>query len=48
MSHQLSQMQLPVEKKLAAEAALRKIRCSRPDWTSIRGYTTSGFNLSCN
>jgi hypothetical protein len=48
MTQQISQMQLPAEKKAAAEIALKKIRCSRPDWTSMKSYVSVGLDLKCH
>jgi len=46
MAKQFKDMLLEPEKKEAAEAALRRIRCSRPEWSV--GDTYAGFNLKCN
>lgn len=46
MAKNLKEMMLSSEKKEAAEAALRRIKCSRPEWKIGDEY--HGFNLRCN
>ena len=46
MSTALSRIDMPPEKRAAAETALRKLKCSRPEWKP-KPHTYSGFDLSC-
>ena len=46
MSQHLKDMLLNPKQKEAAEAALKRIKCARPEWSVSDNY--NGFNLSCN
>lgn len=47
LARSMNDMMLTPEKKAAAEAALKKLKCSRPEWT-IRDGQFSNFNLKCD
>ena len=47
MAQSLNDMQLTPSRQKDAETALKKIRCSRPEW-KVGAKQFSNFNLSCD